>query len=190
MLGDPIVVGAVCILLAAVAVVCIGCWALCKGIKYIYDCIFPAPTPTPEPKQEIKYDWQTIMSSLDNYYTYSPLAWNVYADIQDKFNGTVPTRPADFYTRQDLDKLPRPGNYLHLNIGGEGCFLDGDMLSGFKDAINVNVQKHNSQYKSLDIPFLIQLSSWEAKWPFGDDSADLEKGNWGHQNGASAGTGD
>lgn len=173
---DPVTVGAVAILVGAAAIVGLGCYGLCKGIAALYRWIAgstPNPTPEPEPEPELpyQYNWDTLSHELSNYYEYKISTFQIYDSIYKKLGKTVPQSPDKFYTRADFEALGEDMT-LHIDIGGEGCFWDRDLLCGFADAININVVTENSQRNELAIPFLIHLDNWEMKWPFESGSVD------------------
>lgn len=96
--------------------------------------------------------------------------FDIYKDIMDKFNCQTPTDPKKFYKKSDLEKFNPP--YLHLDLGGEGCFSFGGLQSGWAGAINLNKRTTNSQRPDLPIPNLVQLKDWDSPFPFENNMVD------------------
>ena len=60
---------------------------------------------------------------------------------------------------------------LHLDLGGEGYHEEHSVVSGFKDAINVNARETDSQNPHSKIPYLVYIKSFENLYPFADSFA-------------------
>ncbi|EFA86853.1 hypothetical protein PPL_00658 [Heterostelium album PN500] len=91
---------------------------------------------------------------------------------------TPPTKVSNT-TRVTRKQLNIADTYkLHLDIGGEGSFTYNNAISGFPDALNINVNTNQSQYPVKAIPLLVRLQQWEEQptykpsLPFADKSVD------------------
>lgn len=63
-----------------------------------------------------------------------------------------------------------PGDYVVVDLGGEGGFVYQGLAAGCKDAINLNVQTMNSQTRQ-PIPNLVRLKNWTDPYPLGNGFA-------------------
>lgn len=75
----------------------------------------------------------------------------------------------DFVTRADIHA--DCGNYIILDIGGEGRHSAHNMITGFENAINLNVLTTDSQ-TNKPIPNLVEIDNWVDPYPLGDGFAD------------------
>lgn len=158
---DPISIGAAAILFGAAVLIIGTAYGVGKFIGWMYDLatkkdedVLPA------------YEWPVLMEVIDSYFNRSYETDVVYRDICEKLNNSIPENPNQFYKRADLEALPIRDKYLHLDLGGEGCFEYAGIKSGFANAININTQPNNSQLTDSGIPFLIMLKNWNSVLPF------------------------
>ncbi|EFA84013.1 hypothetical protein PPL_03086 [Heterostelium album PN500] len=84
-------------------------------------------------------------------------------------NANPPTIVANG-TKVTREQLNIPDHYtLHVDFGGEGYYIYKQdpnhpkamgIISGFRSALNINVQTNQSQNTSSSIPYLVRLSTW------------------------------
>lgn len=117
-------------------------------------------------------DWINAARCISDKFEYTSDLLSLYNDIASVFNCITPTDPKNFYKQKDFDRIKC--KYVHIDLGGEGRFTYGNMVSGFKNALNINKQRYNSQFKDLQIPFLIPVIDWEDNFviPFEDGTVD------------------
>lgn len=164
-LGDPVVIIGIGMLIAAAATVIGAGYGVCKFIGWVYNQVTESSEYLPA------FSWETYTTEISQIYTGSNTASRVYADIAARLNHQTPSNPKDFYKKSYLDSLS-PYNYLHLDLGGEGCFECNGINAGFAVAININTQTNNSQYKNIEIPWLIQMKDWDSQLPFENHMVD------------------
>lgn len=75
-------------------------------------------------------------------------------------------------SRSDLQL--NDSEYVHLDIGGEGCNISHNCISGFETSVNVNDHIHQSVARHNPIPNLIFIDKWfkNPSYPFADHFAD------------------
>ncbi|MDD4116001.1 MAG: jacalin-like lectin [Massilibacteroides sp.] len=94
---------------------------------------------------------------------------SLYEKIYQRFNGAIEVSKIGKESFIDSNFLTQYSDgFLHVDIGGEGCFLDGDLKSGFNDAINLSGRRDN-YYKNKFIPLLLHFDDWTTNdFPFKD----------------------
>ena len=70
----------------------------------------------------------------------------------------------------DKDFVNQYAPFLHLDIGGAGCYVDGNMRYGFDTAIVLSGRKEN-YYVRRNIAMLLHVSDWiKNTFPFKNDT--------------------
>ncbi|MEQ3166403.1 jacalin-like lectin [Parabacteroides goldsteinii] len=98
----------------------------------------------------------------------TPLTRSLYEAIYERFDKDIEVSHVKKEKYIDAQFLSRFNNYLHVDIGGEGCHLDHGVRYGFSTAIVLSGRKSN-YYVDRDIPMLLHVNDWEKdSFPFQD----------------------
>lgn len=101
-------------------------------------------------------------------FKYTQKVRSLYDAIYERFEGDIEISHVKKEKYIDEQFLSRFNYYLHVDIGGEGCYSDHGVWYGFDTAIVLSGRKSNF-YVNRDIPMLLHVCDWEKDpFPFQD----------------------
>lgn len=96
--------------------------------------------------------------------------------LVDRINAQIPPSALNRDAKVTRKSIGIGDDYrIHLDVGGEGFHEKDGMVTGFKDAFNINDKTRDSQYPDRTIPLLVMVDSWanNPSFPFEDNFSDL-----------------
>jgi len=122
-----------------------------------------------KPSSDVYQDIAGWKKEYPDDFLYDESTKELYDDMYQRFGGIEISKiSSDRYIDEDF--LRKYNSYLHIDIGGEGCYMEDGNKYGFETAIVLSGRKENF-YVHRNIPMLLHVNDWtKDTFPFKDNT--------------------